>query len=148
MNTLPKDKQIQIITALVEGCSIRSIERMYDVHLDTVMRLMVRTGDHCMTLMDDLMRDIPAGTYQVDEIWTFVGKKDKRLAPVEKSNPEIGSQFIFVAMDASTKLVPSFRVGKRIPEVAYGIMVDLAERIVGRPTIITDGFGPYRSPSG
>ncbi len=116
---------------------------MYDVHRDTVSRLMVRTGLNCMTIMDDVMQEIPAGTYQVDEIWTFVGKKDKRLAPVEKSNPEIGSQFIFVAMDASTKLVPSFRVGKRIPEVAYGIMVDLAERIVGRPTVITDGFGPY-----
>ncbi len=97
MNILPKNKQIQVISALVEGCSIRSIERMYDVHRDTIMRLMVRTGDHCMSLMDDLMQDIPAGTYQVDEIWTFVGKKDKRLAPVEKSNPEIGSQFIFVA---------------------------------------------------
>ena len=84
MNILPKEKQIQIINALVEGCSIRSIERMYDVHRDTVMRLMVRTGDHCMSLMDDLMQDIPAGTYQCNEIWCYVGKKDKRLKPDEK----------------------------------------------------------------
>ncbi len=79
MNTLPRDKQIQVIQALVEGYSIRSIERMYDVHRDTIMRLMVRTGQNCMTIMDDLIRDIPAGTFQCDEIWTFVGKKDKRL---------------------------------------------------------------------
>ena len=54
MNVLPRETQVQIITALVEGCSIRSIERMYDVHRDTVMRLLVRTGDHCMTILDDV----------------------------------------------------------------------------------------------
>jgi IS1 family transposase len=144
MNRLPRDKQIQIITALVEGCSIRSIERMYDVHRDTVSRLMVRTGMNCMTIMDDLMQDIPTGVYQCDEIWCFVRKKDKRLRPHEKSNPEIGSQFIFIAMEAETKLIPSWRIGKRVPEVAYGLMVDLADRMNGgRPTVITDGFGPY-----
>ena len=143
MNVLPREKQIQVITALVEGCSIRSIERMYDVHRDTVMRLLVRAGDHCMTIMDDLMHHIPAGTYQVDELWCFVAKKDRQLIDGERYNPELGSQYIFVAMDADTKLVPSYRVGKRIPELAYGLMVDLRERIVGKPTIITDGFDPY-----
>lgn len=100
MNVLPREKQIQIITALVEGCSIRSIERMYDVHRDTIMRLMIRTGDHCMTIMDDLIHNVPAGTIQVDELWTYVGKKDAQLSPVEIHDPVIGSQFIFVAMDA------------------------------------------------
>ena len=144
MNVLPREKKIQVITALVEGCSIRSIERMYDVHRDTIMRLMVRTGQHCMTLMDDLMRDIPAGTYQCDEVWCYVRKKDKRLTREEKHNHDIGSQFIFIAMEAETKLIPSWRVGKRAPELAYGLMVDLADRMNGgRPTIITDGFVPY-----
>lgn len=143
MNVLPREKQIQVIQALVEGCSIRSIERMYDIHRDTIMRLMVRTGDHCMTLVDDLIQDIPAGTYQVDEIWCYVGKKDKQLTRNERNSAELGSQFIFVAMDADTKLVPTYRIGKRIPELANGLMDDLRERINGRPTIITDGFGPY-----
>lgn len=143
MNRLPKDKQIQIINALVEGCSIRSTERMYGVHRDTIMRLMVRTGQHCMTLMDDFLRGIPAGTVQVDEVWTFVSKKDRVLGPSEKNAEEVGSQYIFVAMDAKTKLVPCFQVGKRCPEVAFGIMAELRERLVGRPQIITDGFGPY-----
>ncbi|MCH9050722.1 MAG: hypothetical protein IIA72_06530 [Proteobacteria bacterium] len=144
MNVLPREKQIQVISALVEGCSIRSTERLFDVHRDTIMRLMVRTGQHCMTLMDELMQNIPAGIYQCDELWCFVGKKDKRLKPHEKNNSEIGSQFIFVAMEAQTKLIPSWRIGKRAPEIAYGLMVDLADRMNGeRPTIITDGFGPY-----
>ena len=144
MNRLPKDKQIQVITALTEGCSIRSIERMYDVHRDTITRLMVRTGQHCMGLMDDLMQDIPTGVYQCDEVWCYVRKKDKRLTLEEKRNPEIGSQFIFIAMEAQTKLIPSWRVGKRVPVLAYGLMVDLADRMNGgRPTIITDGYGAY-----
>ena len=143
MNVLPRETQIQNITALVEGCSIRSIERMYDVHRDTITRLMIRTGQHCMTLMDDLMRDIPAGTYQCDEVWCFVRKKDKRLTLEEKRNPEIGSQFIWIAMEAETKLIPSWRVGKRVPELAYGLMVDLADRMNGgRPNHHHRRLGP------
>ena len=75
MNRLPRDKQIQIITALVEGCSIRSVERMYGVHRDTIMRLLVRTGDHCMTLLEDNIQNVRAEWIQADEIWTFCGKK-------------------------------------------------------------------------
>lgn len=143
MNILPRDKQIQIISALVEGCSIRSTERMCNVHRDTIMRLMNRVGHHCMTIVDDLIQNIPAGIIQVDEIWTFVGKKDRRIKKSERRNAEIGSQFIFVAMDADTKLVHCYRVGKRVPELANGLMEDLRSRLIGRPTIITDGFGPY-----
>ena len=91
------------------GTQIASIERMYDVHRDTISRLMVRTGMNCMTIMDDLMQDIPTGVYQCDEIWCFVRKKDKHLKPDEKKNPEVGSQFIFIAMEAESKLIPSWR---------------------------------------
>ena len=91
----------------------------------------------------DVIRNVPAGVIQCDEIWTFVRKKDRRLNQIERHNPVIGSQYIFVAMDADTKLVPCYQVGKRIPEVANGFMLNLRERLVGRPTIITDGFDPY-----
>ena len=96
-----------------------------------------------MSLMEDTIRSVPAGTYQVDEFWCFVGKKDKMLTDAERSNPEICSQFIFVPMDRDTKLVPCFRIGKRTTEVAFGLMDDLHERIAGRPKIITDGFSEY-----
>lgn len=112
MNVLSREKQVQVIFALVEGCSIRSVERMYDVHRDTVIRLMTRTGQHCMTLLDDLIRDVPAATIQCDEVWTFVGKKNKRLNGY--GGADLGSQYVFVAMDTDTKLVPCFRVGKRV----------------------------------
>lgn len=143
MNRLPREKQIQIITALVEGCSIRSIERMYDVHRDTVTRLMLRTGDHCMTLLEDHIRDVPAGTIQCDEIWIYVRKKDRRFTVEDMGNKSIGSQFIWIAMDADTKLVISHLIGKRELQMAFGLIVDLKDRIVGRPTIITDGLVHY-----
>ena len=94
MNRLPRDKQIQIINALVEGCSIRSIERMYDVHRDTITRLMVRTGQNCMSIMDETIRDVPAGVVQCDEIWTYVRKKDRRLNKTERRKPSRGHRYV------------------------------------------------------
>lgn len=143
MNVLPRNKQIQIISALVEGNSIRSCERMFGTHRDTIMRLAVRTGQHCMTLLEDHVKDVPAGTIQCDEMWGYVAKKDAKLNADEKDNPEIGSQYIWIAMDADTKLVISHLVGKRELNMALGLIVDLKERVDGRPTIITDGLVHY-----
>lgn len=143
MNVLPREKQIQVISALVEGCSFRSVERMYGVHRDTTMRLMVRTGQHCMSIMDDTIHDVPAGKIECDEVWTFVRKKDHRY-PLERPSPwHEGSQFVAVAMDRKTKLIITFRVGKRVPELALGVISDLKERLVGKPTIICDGWIAY-----
>ncbi len=139
MNILPKEKQIQIITALTEGCSIRSVERMTGAHRDTIMRLLVRTGYRCMSIMDDTIKNVRTSVIECDEVWTFVGKKDYSY-PLEQQTPgDGGSQFVAIAMDRDTKLIITYRVGKRIPELAYGVFSDLKERVVGRPTIVTDG---------
>lgn len=143
MNRLPRDKQIQIITALTEGCSIRSVERMTGAHRDTIMRLLVRTGYRCMSIMDDTIKNVRTSVIECDEVWTFVGKKDYSY-PLEQQTPgDGGSQFVAVAMDRDTKLIITYRVGKRFPELAYGVISDLKERVVGRPTIVTDGWGAY-----
>src|SRR5438045_875006 len=110
-NYLSKDKQIAIIAALTEGSSIRSIERMTGVHRDTIMRLGVKVGQGCTTLMDQTMRDLPCTRLEMDEIWGFVGKKERHLKPEDSS--DLGSVWTFCAVDADTKLVPAFRVGKR-----------------------------------
>ena len=143
-NILPKHKQVLCIKALIEGCSIRSTERMYDVHRDTIMRLMVRTGAHCIYLLDKHMQGIPAGEIECDEIWAFVGKKDKNLTIEEKKRGDLGSQFIWVAMDRNTKLVPSWLIGKREEVMAKRFMLDLSRRLNGTPTIVTDGLPAYR----
>ncbi len=79
MNVLSKDKRAQMISCLVEGNSIRSTERMTSTHRDTIMRLMVSVGEGCDNLMDEKMRNPPCRRIEVDEIWTFVQKKQLHL---------------------------------------------------------------------
>src|SRR5271170_6821958 len=111
-NLLSTDKQIAVIGALAEGSSIRSIERMTGIHRDTIMRLGVKVGQGCATLLDDKMRDLPCRYLQFDEIWGFIGKKQRNLL-VDDDEQEYGDVWTFCAIDADTKLVPSFRCGKR-----------------------------------
>lgn len=144
MNILPRDKQITIISALTEGCSIRAIERMTGVHRDTIMRLAVRVGNHCVSLMDGIIRNVPAGTVEIDEVWTYVRMKDRQMIKSRYDGPkDVGSQFVAIAMDRDTKLVIAHDVGKRVPGLAMNVVKAVSERIVGKPTIITDGWDAY-----
>ena len=83
MNRLPISRQAQIIGGLVEGNSIRSVERMTNTHRDTVMRLMVRVGDGCARIMDEEMRGLTCRRLQLDEIWGYVHKKQRRITPAD-----------------------------------------------------------------
>jgi IS1 family transposase len=142
MNVLPTEKQIQVISALVEGNSIRATARMVDVEHKTVMRVLLRVGENCADLLDSKMQSLPCKIVQADEIWCFVGKKEKRITA--KDNPElVGDQYVFVAMDSETKLVPCFRVGKRNAENTWYFVQDLQERLANRVQLTTDGFRPY-----
>ena len=143
MNVLKPEKQLVVLSALVEGVSIRSIERMTGIHRDTIMRLLVRVGGHCSELLDERMRGLRCQRVQVDEIWTYVGRKQARLAYEERFDPEVGDQYVFVAMDAETKLVPWFEVGKRNATVATRFMGALKTRLTGHFQLTTDGFTPY-----
>jgi IS1 family transposase len=142
MYTLNEDQKIRVISALVEGNSIRSIERMTDIHRDTIMRLLLRVGDRCAMMLNEKMRRLPCRVVQVDEIWTYVGKKERRLTDAD--NPmEVGDQYVFVALDSETKIVPAFRVGKRNMTNTWYFMQDLETRFARRVQLTTDGFRPY-----
>ena len=141
MNTLANDKKCSVIASLLEGNSVRSTERMTGVHRDTICRLLVETGDYCADLMDGSMRNLHCGFIQADEIWCYVGKKDRHVR--ESDSPELGSQWVFVAMDEETKLVPVYTVGKRTEETTWYFINELAERISSRIQLTTDGFVFY-----
>ncbi len=111
MNTLKKEKQLAVISALVEGNSIRSTERMTGVHRDTIMRLTLRVGEQCLKLLDETMRNLTCPNLQIDELWCYVAKHQRRLSYEERFNREVGDQYVFVALDADTKLIPHFDVG-------------------------------------
>src|SRR6266511_2285816 len=145
MNVLSQERQIQILNALVEGVSIRSTERMTQTHRDTILRLLVAVGERCQHFLDERLQGFRSQHLQLDEIWTFVWKKERRLSEMERLNPEIGDQYVFVAIDAETKLIPSFVVGKRDGHTALQFMTDLQPRLAanGRIQLTTNGFGPY-----
>src|SRR6266511_992534 len=135
-------QKIAVVAALAEGCSIRSVERMTGIHRDTIMRLGVRIGQGCAKLMDAKMHGLNSTSIQVDEIWGFVGKKDKNLKITDNPN-QVGSVWTFCAIDSDSKIVPSFKVGKRDHFTANEFMNDLASRLRNRIQLASDGFAPY-----
>jgi transposase len=142
-NVLNTDKQIQVIAALAEGSSIRAIERMTGVHRDTIMRLGVRVGEGCTALMDAKMRGLSCNRLEIDEVWGFIGKKESRLKSGD--DPTLGNVWTFCAIDAETKLVPSFLVdNSRGREATTAFMRDVASRMRNRIQVSTDSLRAYR----
>jgi IS1 family transposase len=142
MNRTPLARRTQIINCLVEGNSIRSTERMTNTHRDTIMRLLVEVGTGCNELMDEQMRDLTCLRLQVDEIWAYVGKKQRNVTR-EDDKARVGDQWTFVAIDAETKLVPVYRVGKRNLPTATAFMTDLAGRLSNRVQLSSDALAAY-----
>jgi len=142
MNRLRQEKQEAVISALVEGVSIRSTERMTGVHRDTIMRLMCRVGQGCANLMDSYMHSLKCKTIQVDEIWCYVGKKQRHLKDTDNLE-ELGDQWVWVAIDAKSKLVPSFLVGKRTAVNAQTFIEDLSNRLDNRIQLSSDALSAY-----
>lgn len=140
-NVLSTDKKIAIIGALTEGSSIRSIERITGVHRDTIMRLGVKVGQGCTALMDAKMRDLSCNRLEVDEIWGFVGKKQRNVK--QGDGQEVGSVWTWCAIDADTKLVPAFKIGERNKDTATEFLQDVSSRMANRVQLTSDGFHGY-----
>jgi IS1 family transposase len=141
MNKLSHDKQALVLSQLVEGSSIRSIERITGIHRDTIMRLMIRAGDRSAEIMDKHLVNIQSERIQLDEIWGYVGKKQRRLT--EYDPEEFGDNYTFVAIDSDSKLVPAFRVGKRDGRNAVAMLRQLKRRVTSYFELSTDSWGPY-----
>jgi IS1 family transposase len=140
-NVLSFDKQVAVISALAEGSGIRQIERITGVHRDTIMRLGVRVGQGCADLLDSKMRNLTCQQLQFDELWGFIGKKQKHVLP--NDNPDCGDVWTFCAIDSDTKLVPSFKVGKRDSATANTFVGDVASRLKNRVQVSTDSLRAY-----
>ena len=142
MNILSKEKQELAIGALVEGSSIRSVERMTGIHRDTIMRLMLRVGKNCELLLDEAMRGLSCKYIELDEIWCFVGKKQRHLKKTD-DHEGLGDQWVFVAIDAESKLIPSYKIGKRNLPTACEFLNDLAGRMNNRVQLSSDSLSAY-----
>jgi IS1 family transposase len=142
MNKLSTAKRVAVVSALVEGCSIRSTVRMTGVAKNTVVKLLVELGAACTKYQHDTLRNLPCKRLQCDEIWSFVGGKDKNITQEQKEKG-LGSIWTWTAIDAATKLIASWLVGSRDASSAYEFMQDVASRMRGRVQLTTDGHRPY-----
>jgi IS1 family transposase len=127
----------------VEGNSIRATVRMTGVAKNTIAKLLVELGTACAAYLDKVLVDLPCQRIQCDEIWSFVGAKDKNLPEEKRDAVGVGSVWTWVAMDADTKLICSWLVGKRDAECAAAFIQDLAGRLAHRVQLTTDGHKPY-----
>src|SRR5258706_10590973 len=117
MNRLSLADRTRILSCLVEGNSMRSTARLVDVSLNTVAKFLRDLGAACTIYQNEVMRNLPCKRIQVDEIWSFVGGKQKNIKVTERA--ERGDIWTWVAIDADTKLVPAWHVGKRNATIAH-----------------------------
>jgi IS1 family transposase len=144
MNVLSIEQQVAVISALTEGMSIRSVERLTGIHRDTIMRLGLRVGDACGKLHDRTMHSLRVNRIEIDEIWSFVGKRQRRgKGGVPREPADRGDQYLFTALASSAKAIISYRIGKRDVGTTQSFLTDLRARVLGTPEISSDAFSAY-----
>ncbi len=141
MNRLSEDKRVKIIQLLVEGNSLRSCARITDTSITTVSKLLVDVDKACLKFHSNTVVQIRADRVQCDEIWSFVGCKQKN---VKSQQYGIGDVWTWVGMDSDTKLIISWFVGERSMQAAKFFMNDLWCRLRTRVQLTTDGLYFYR----
>src|SRR5215470_2959280 len=111
MNRLPMSKRVAVVSALVEGNSLRSTCRMTGVAMNTVLKLLVDLGDACASLHDERVRNLPTKRVQCDEIWQYVYAKAKNVPEDKQGTFGYGDVWTWTSMDADSKLIVSYFVG-------------------------------------
>src|SRR5439155_2416820 len=132
MNRLPIATKVAVISALVEGGSVRSTSRLTGVAKGTILRLLADVGSACARYQDVTIRNVAAKRVQIDEIWSFVGAKEKNVTTENAARSAVGDVLTFVAIEAQTKLVLSWLVGLRDAGCATDFLRDVADRLSNR----------------
>jgi IS1 family transposase len=143
MKRLIREKQAQIITALIEGNSIRATARMFNVSKDTVLKLQVEAGYASADYQDKTFHGLTCKRVQCDEVWAFCYAKEKNVPQEKKGKFGYGDVWTWTAIDAQTKLIPSFTIGNRDAVSAKILIEDLAGRLKNRIQLTTDGHRAY-----
>lgn len=141
---LSLDKALKVLQLLLEGMSVRSVERVTDVHRDTILRLLVLAGERCQRLMDEKIKALDVFDVQVDEIWGFVQKKESHKWEHEKQVEVIGDAYCFVGIESNCKLVLAYHLGKR-DQLSTNIFIHKLAAATSheRYQLTSDGFKPY-----
>lgn len=148
MKMLDKAKRAQIVGMMVEGNSIRAITRMTGVSKNTVVKLLTDAGEACLEYQDKALRNLPSKRIQADEIWSFVYSKQKNIPKARRGQFGYGDVWTWTAIDADSKLVICWHVGRRDAGAADVFMADLANRVTNRIQLTTDGHHAYLNAVG
>ena len=144
---LSEEKALMCLKLLVEGCSIRSTERITDVHRDTIIRLLETVGKKCLKIQETLVKNVQVADVQADEIWAFIGMKQKTANSYGlDDNEQIGSAYTFTAIESHSKLIVAWHLGKRTEQDTLIFLDKLYNAIDGatnRFQMSTDGFRGY-----
>ena len=143
MNRLPIEKRAQIIGLLVEGMSMRAVTRLTGVSINTVTKLLADVGLAANLYQAQTLVNLTSKRVQCDEIWAFCYSKEKNVAPADKGILGHGDVYTWTAIDADTKLMISYMVGRRDYPHAQAFMDDVAARLTNRVQLTTDGHRPY-----
>jgi IS1 family transposase len=143
MNKLPLEKRVAVLSALVEGNSLRSTSRMVGVSINTVTKMLVDAGNACAKYQREVMKDLPCHRLQLDEIWSFCAMKQKNIPAERRDEFGIGDVWTWVAICAESKLVPCWLVGLRDSCHAVAFVKDLASRLTNRVQVTSDGLRTY-----
>jgi IS1 family transposase len=148
MNKLTTAERVTVVAALCEGNSMRSVARMTSIARNTIAKLFVDLGAACSEYQDRTLRGLPCKRIQVDEICSFVYAKATSVRTAKAAPLEAGAVWTFTAIDADTKLAPSWLVGPRDQGTAAEFMRDVAARMANRVQLTTDGLNAYLWVSG
>jgi transposase-like protein/IS1 family transposase len=141
---LPVEKAEMVLRLLLEGNSISSVERATDVNHETILKLLVLAGEKCERIMAEKVRNVQVRDVECDEVWSFIGKKQKRVRP--EDNQLRGDCYVWVGIERHSKLVLNITMGKRDQSTCDVFVEGLRQATARTPfQITTDGFAPYRS---
>jgi len=141
---LDNDKAIMVLRMLLEGSSVRSIERLTQVHRDTIIGLLVDAGQACERFLESTVKNVPVEDVQADEIWGFVNCKEKTKV-MHGYDDSVGDAWCFVAMERNSKLVLCWHMDKRSVPATRTFSAKLKAATAGKFQLSTDGFAPYRT---
>ena len=143
MNKLTTHKRVKILSALVEGMSMRSVSRLEDVSINTVSRLLVEAGEACAVYHDEHVVNVPAKHVQCDEIWSFCYAKEKNVPKAKAAPQGAGDVWTWTALERDTKLIIAYEVGDRSGTTANEFIAELRNRLANRVQLTTDGHKVY-----
>lgn len=142
MNRLSTETRTRILAALCEGASVNATSRQTGVSKVTILKLLAEVGQAVLDYQRETLVSLPCTKIQADEIWSFVGCKERRVPRAERGRGR-GDAWTWTAICADTKLVPCWHIGARDAEAAHLFMEDLASRLANRVQLTTDGHRAY-----